>query len=216
MTLAVKYALDNNVPYDEALQMFGRKYQHAGYGYNFCKWILSDNPKPYNSWGNGSAMRVSYVGEHFEDLKDVQKAAKESAEVTHNHPEGIKGAIVTATCIWMARHGKTKQEIYNYVLGEYPEDKYEYSICRSMEWLKENYVWNESCQGSVPVAMRCFIDSNSYEEFLRNVYALDSDSDTLAAIGGAVTADFYGATGFPDNELLELYLDEYLLGVLRA
>ena len=104
MTLAIKYAIDHQMPYEEAMHLVGKKYPHCGYGYRFYSWMLNDEKKPYNSWGNGSAMRVSYIGEYFDKLEDVQREAAESAKVTHNHPEGIKGAVVTATCIWMARH----------------------------------------------------------------------------------------------------------------
>jgi len=213
MTLAVKYAIDNKIGYEEAMHLVGNRYPCCGYGARFFRWMLGNEKEPYNSWGNGSAMRVSYIGEHYEDLEDVVREAEKSAAVTHNHPEGVKGAVVTATCIWMARHGKTKQEIHDYVAAQYPADEYEYHIDADMDWLVENYIHNESCQGSVPTAMKCFVESESYEDFLRRVYSLDSDADTLGAIGGAVAEEFYGTTGFPEEELLRLYLDEYLYGI---
>jgi ADP-ribosylglycohydrolase len=145
----------------------------------------------------------------------VQQKARESAEVTHNDPEGIKGAVVTATCIWMARHGKTKQEIYAYVLAEYPPGKYEYGIDMDMEYLRDEYEWDVSCQGSVPVAMRCFYESDSYESFLRNVFSLFCDCDTLCCIGGGVAEEFYKGTGFDAERLLERYLTKDLLQILR-
>lgn len=215
MSLAVKYAIDNKIPFGEAMRKIGQPYQFCGYGGQFCKWMYSPNPRPYNSFGNGSAMRVSYVADFYEDLKDVQRAARETALPTHNHLEGIKGAVVTATCIWMAKNGKSKQEIYDYVLSEYPEDKYEYSISKSVGELIPVYKWNETCQGSVSVAMRCFYESDSYESFLRNVFRLDCDTDTLAAIGGSVAEEFYKGTGFDNEKILNAYLDENLLSILN-
>ena len=215
MSLAVKYAIDNKIPFGDAMRRIGQKYQFCGYGGKFYSWMFSLNPRPYNSFGNGSAMRVSYVADHYNDLKDVQKVAKETALPTHNHPEGIRGAVVTATCIWMAKNGKGKQEIYDYVLFEYPEDKYKYSISRSIEELVPAYKWNETCQGSVPVAMRCFYESDSYESFLRNLFRLDCDTDTLAAIGGSVAEEFYKGTGLNNKEILNRYLDDSLLSILN-
>jgi len=213
MTLAVKYAIDKNIPYDEAMRLIGTRYPDVGYGNSFIHWLFSDKPKPYNSWGNGSAMRVSYVGEHFDTLEDVVREAKRSAEVTHNHPEGIKGAVVTASSIWMARHGKTKQEIHDYVASQYPGDKYKWHIDSDMEDLKANYTWDVSCQGSVPVAMKFVVESDDFESFLRKVFSLECDADTLGAIGGAVAAELYG-TGLPEDELIDIYLDSYLKSIL--
>ena len=135
---------------------------------------------------------------------------------THNHPEGIKGAVVTAVCIWMARHGKTKEDIFQYVLEQYPAEKYEYSIAVPLDELEKIYQWNETCMGSVPAAMRCFYESDSYESFLRNVFRLKCDSDTLAAIGGAVAEEYYGWTGFyNEDELLKKYLDANLYNLVK-
>ena len=206
-TLAVKYAIDNNVPFVDAFKKICRKYPNCGYAEMFERWVFSDNGEPYGGWGNGSAMRTSYIGEYYEDLQDVQRVAKECASVTHNDPEGIKGAVVTATCIWMAKHGKTKEEIYLYVLEQYPTDKYRYSIEHDLEYIRENYEWNASCSGCVPVAMRCFYESESYESFIRNVFSLDCDCDTLGCIGGGVAEEFYGGTGFDDDKVLCRYLD---------
>lgn len=216
MSLAVKYAIDNKIPFADAMRSIGQQYQFCGYGGRFYSWIFSQSPRPYSSFGNGSAMRVSFVADYYEDLKAVQKAAKETAMPTHNHPEGIKGAVVTATCIWMVKNGKSKQEIYDYVLSEYPVDGYEYSISKNIEELIPVYKWNETCQGSVPVAMRCFYESDSFESFLRNVFRLECDTDTLAAIGGSVAEEFYKGTGFDNEKILNAYLDENLLGILRA
>lgn len=125
MMLAIKKALVEDVDLIETMVSVGQQYPFCGYGGRFFGWITGKNHKPYNSWGNGSAMRVAFVGDFCEDYGEMQKMAEKTAEVSHNHPEGIKGAVVTATCILMAKHGKTKQEIYDYVLSEYPVEYYD-------------------------------------------------------------------------------------------
>ena len=218
MTIAVADWLLHGGDLAKVMQCYGKKYPcpMGGYGGSFARWLNEDYPKPYNSWGNGSAMRVSFVGEHFDALEDVISMAEKSAEVTHNHPEGIKGAVVTAVCIWMARHGKTKEDIFQYVLEQYPAEKYEYSIAVPLDKLEKIYQWNETCMGSVPAAMRCFYESDSYESFLRNVFRLKCDSDILAAIGGAVAEEYYGWTGFyNEDELLKKYLDANLYNLVK-
>ncbi|MFR5082525.1 MAG: ADP-ribosylglycohydrolase family protein [Anaerobutyricum hallii] len=147
MTLAVKKAILENADFTKTMREIGQPYPYSGYGGRFYEWMYGENPKPYNSFGNGSAMRVSFVGEHFDALEDVISMAEKSAEVTHNHPEGIKGAVVTAVCIWMARHGKTKEDIFQYVLEQYPAEKYEYSIAVPLDELEKIYQWNETCMG---------------------------------------------------------------------
>lgn len=214
MSLAVKYAIDTNTDFMTSMRNIGQNYPLCGYGNTFFEWIFCTNPKPYNSFGNGSAMRVSYIGEYFEDINDVIKYAELSAKVSHSHPEGIKGAITTAVCVWMAKHNKSKQEIYDYVLSQYPTSKYSFSIDKDLKYLEEKYSWDVKCMTSVPVAMRCFYESDSYESFLRNVFRLNCDMDTLCAIGGGVAEEYYGKTGFKNRKILEYYLDERLLGIL--
>lgn len=215
MTLAIKKALQEESNLTETMREIGQCYPNSGYGGNFYHWIFGKNPKPYYSFGNGSAMRVSFVGEYFEDVADVIREAEKTAMVSHNHPEGVKGAVVTAVCIWMAKRGKTKQDIYDYVLEQYPAEKYEYSIDKNMEYLEKHYRWNETCMGSVPVAMRCFYESDSYENFIRNVFRLKCDSDTLGVIGGAAAEEFYQGVGFDAESILEKYLDERLYKILK-
>ena len=160
-------------------------------------------------------MTFAFVGEFYEDYDEMQKMASKTAEVSHNHPEGIKGAVVTATCIWMAKHGKSKQEIYDYVLSEYPVDLYEYSIGYSLNEIRPRYKWNESCQGSVPAAMRCFYESTDYESFMRNIYSLPCDSDTFGAIAGGVAEEFYHGFGDIDAEgILKKHLTDDLYEIL--
>ncbi|MDO4633574.1 MAG: ADP-ribosylglycohydrolase family protein [Eubacteriales bacterium] len=216
MSLAVKYAVDNHIDFTVTLQEIGRCFPYCGYGRNFIKWLFSENPQPYHSFGNGSAMRVSYIGEYFDDVDDVRKYAEMSAEISHNHPEGIKGAVTTAVCVWMAKHGKTKQEIYDYLLSQYPADTYGFIVNKDMDYLREHYSWDIRCTTSVPVALRCFYESDSYESFLRNVFSLDCDTDTICAIGGGIAEEFYKTTGLPEEQLLKKYLDDGLLKILYA
>ncbi len=215
MTLAIKKALVEDKDLVKTMVSVGRNYPFCGYGRKFFDWINGGVHEPYNSWGNGSAMRVSFVGEFYDDYEEMQKMAEATAAVSHNHPEGIKGAVVTATCIWMARHGKTRQEIYDYVLSEYPKENYEYSIAYSLDEIRPRYKWTESCMGSVPAAMRCFYESTDYESFIRNVFSLECDSDTFGAIGGGVAEEFYHGFGDVDGDgILKKYLTGDLYEIL--
>jgi len=217
MLLAIKKALDKNLDLVETMVEVGRRYPYCGYGSSFYHWINSDNHNPYNSWGNGSAMRVAYVGEFYEDFDEMQEMAARTAAVSHNHPEGIKGAVVTATCIWMARHGKSKEDIYQYVLKEYPPEQYPYSIDKDMEYLRKHYRWTEKCSDTVPPAMRCFYESCDYESFIRNIFSLECDSDTFGAIAGGVAEEFYGDFGDIDAEgIVREYLSVELREVLKG
>lgn len=216
MSLAIKKALDNNLDLVDTMVDVGRRYPFCGYGGRFFDWINSDDHSPYNSWGNGSAMRVAYVGEFYEDYEEMQKMAGKSAAVSHDHPEGIKGAVVTATCIWMAKHGSVRQEIYDYVLEQYPADKYQYSIYHDLAELRKIYKWTEKCCDTVPAAMRCFYESTDYESFMRNIYSLKCDSDTFGAIAGGVAEEFYHGFGNVDAEgILKKYLTSELYKILN-
>lgn len=220
MTLAAKLAIikgDSKYhisSFADYYRIYGNKYPNVGYGGCFETWLRHNDTKAYNSYGNGSAMRVSYVGEYFDNEKDVIKYATKSAECTHNHPEGIKGAVVTAMCIFMAKTGATKPEIYEYVKKNYPKEDYRYGVEYKLDEYKDKYQWNETCQGSVPVAIRCFLESDDYESFLRNVYSLRCDMDTLCAIGGGIAEEFYKGTGFDDETLLKHYLSRELYRIV--
>ena len=216
MTLAVKKAIQEKKDFVDSMVELGRKYPDCGFGGNFYYWITTDDHAPYQSWGNGSAMRTAYIGEAIEDYDEMQETAAKAAAVSHDHPEGIKGAVVTSTCIWMAKHGCTKQEIYDYVLREYPKKKYKYSIGYSLDEMRPRYEWDVSCQGSVPAAMRCFYESTDYESFIRNIFSLPCDSDTFGAIAGGVAEEFYHGFGTIDaDSILKEYLDEYLWKLLN-
>ena len=217
MTLAVKKAIIEGRDFTDTMVELGRKYPDRGYGEHFYKWFMENDHMPYNSWGNGSAMRVSFIGEYFEDYDKIQEAAAKSAAVSHDHPEGIKGAVVNATCIWLAKHEKSKQEIFDYVLSNYPKEEYEFSICYRLEELRDRYVWDDSCQGTVPVAMRCFYESNDYESFIRNIYSLECDSDTFGAIAGGVAEEFYHGFGSVNADgILKEFLTDDLYEILMA
>jgi ADP-ribosylglycohydrolase len=153
----------------------------------FPKYDSPDGRVPYNSWGNGSAMRVSAVGWFFETLEETERVAKISAEITHNHPEGIKGAQATAAAIWMARNGKSKADIKEYI-----ETKYEYNLDRTWEYLNQRYGWKSSCQETVPEAIIAFLESSSFEDAIRKAVSMGGDSDTLACITGGIAEAFYG------------------------
>ena len=162
------------------------------------------------------AMRVAFVGEYFDDYEEMQREAARTAEISHNHPEGIKGAVVTATCIWMARYGASKQEIYDYVLKEYPVEKYDFSVDKDMEYLRKHYEWTEKCCDTVPAAMRCFYDSIDYESFIRNIISFECDSDTVGAIAGGVAEEFYKGFGEVDAEtIFKKYMPKDLYEILQ-
>ena len=215
MALAIKEALDKDLDFVSTMVRVGKKYPFCGYGTSFYSWINGDRHEPYGSWGNGSAMRVAYVGEFYEDYEEMQEMAAKTAAVSHDHPEGIKGAVVTATCIWMARHGKSRQDIYDYVLQEYPPGEYPYSIDKDLGYLREHYVWTEKCSDTVPPAMRCFYESTDYESFIRNIFSLECDSDTFGAIAGGVAEEFYHGLGSVDGEgIAKKYLTDELYKIL--
>ena len=215
MTLATKMAVLNNCSFAKYYREFGRQYPHVGYGMMFNRWIKYEDEGPYGSFGNGSAMRCSYIGEYFSSPTNISLYATESANCTHSHKEGIKGAVITAICVNMAKHGKSKEDIYNYVLREYPSSEYKYGINRSLDSYRNTYEWDVTCQGSVPVAIRCFLESKNYESFIRNVLSLPCDTDTLCAIGGGIAEEFYHGTGFDEDTLLRRYLDDNLYKIVK-
>ena len=215
LTLATKYAILHDKPFAEVYAEFGKKYRHKGFGGMFLDWLDTDNMQPYNSYGNGSAMRVSYIADYYEDIEDVVANARRSATCTHNHPEGVLGAEVTAACIWFAKNDRTKKQILEYAIAQYPKEEYAYSPEIPLAQMREYYHWDVTCQGSVPVAIRCFLESEDYESFLRNVYSLPCDLDTLCAIGGGIAEEFYKGTGFDEEYLLKNYLDDDLYKIVR-
>lgn len=172
----------------KSMQDWGHRYPGAGYGGRFYSWLFHEkNPKPYGSWGNGSAMRVSAVGWLYDSLERTREVARATAEVTHNHPEGIKGAECTAAVMYLARTGATKEEINDYVIKEFG---YDYS--ETLDEMRKRHEHVESCMDSLPKALRSFFDGDSYEDVVRNAVSLGGDTDTLAAIAGAMAEAMYG------------------------
>lgn len=216
LTVATKYALQNNISFKKAYHKFGNRYPNCSYGCGFESWLGSKWSKPYNSFGNGAAMRVSPVVDIVDNYDAVIWEASQTALCTHNHPEGIKGATVTAVCSWMAKTGASKTEIEEYASRQYSSKEYRFPVSMTLKELREKYRWDVTCQGSVPVAIRCFLDSENYESFIRNVLSLPCDTDTLCAIGGGIAEEFYHGTGFDEDKLLKRYLDEYLYEIVKA
>ncbi len=192
LTAATAQALMTDGDYTRAYQDFARRYPGRGYGGNFSRWIWAENPKPYNSWGNGSAMRVSPVGFAFNSVEEVLAEAERSAAVTHNHPEGIKGAQATALAILLARQGASQVDIRKEIAG-----RFDYDLDRTLDQIRPGYTFDVSCQGSVPEAIIAFLESSDYENAIRLAISIGGDSDTIACITGGIAEAFYG--GVPDE-----------------
>ena len=214
MTLAVTKALigsrETGKPLAEeavyCMRQLGNAYPRAGYGGRFAHWLTADDPTPYNSFGNGSAMRTSACGVFADTLEEALKNAREAAAVTHNHPEGIKGAEATAAAIFMALHGSTKDEIRGYVVNHY------YTLGFTLDEIRPAYRFDETCQGSVPQAIEAFLEAKDFEDTIRSAISLGGDSDTLAAIAGSIGAAFYGVPQVIGECTLS-YLDKDLRGI---
>lgn len=169
------------------MQIFGRMCPNAGYGASFIKWLYDKNPKPYGSWGNGSAMRTSAVGWRYDSLERTRQVAKWIAEVSHNHPEGVKGADCTASVIYLGRTGKSKEEIRRFV-----EDNFDYDLTESLDSMRARHKHIESCQDSMPKALVSFFEGKDFEDVIRNAVSLGGDTDTLGAIAGGMAEAYYG------------------------
>lgn len=168
------------------MRRIGRQYPKAGYGGMFYRWLISDVMPAYNSFGNGSAMRVSPVAWVADSLEQAETLAKWSAEVTHNHPEGIKGAQAVAAAVYLAKQGKTKGEIKEHIENHY------YALNFTLDEIRPNYSFDVTCQGSVPQAIQCFLESVDFEDAVRNAISLGGDGDTIAAMAGAIAEAYYG------------------------
>lgn len=186
LTIAVAYAIINNTAYDSALKSFGRRYPFAGYGSSFYRWLSAAESRPYNSWGNGSAMRVSPVGFAFEAAEEVLRQAEQCAAVTHNHPEGIKGAQATALAVYLARSGNSKTEIRQQISG-----RFGYDLDRRLDDIRPGYGFDISCQGTVPEAIIAFLESENYVDAVRKGISLGGDSDTIGCITGGIAQAYY-------------------------
>lgn len=209
-TVAVADAILNNVSYEDAIRYWCQKYPYpkGGYGASFARWVQSDNPKPYGSYGNGSAMRVSPCGWLFDSEKEVLVEAKKSAECTHNHPEGIKGAQCVAHCIYLARTNTSKDSIAQKV-----QELYGYDLNQTYEDIRKINTFNETCQVTVPQAIICFLESFDFESAIRMAVSIGGDSDTIAAITGSIAEAYYG---IPEElaEKAESYLTKEMRNTL--
>jgi|GEM_PF-778268 ADP-ribosylglycohydrolase len=221
LTIAVYDALKNNISYEEAFMKWINKYPSRGYGGMFGSWITSKEKKPYGSKGNGAGMRVSAVGWLFDTEEDVLREAKRSAEITHDHVEGIESAQAVAMCIYMARNKKTKEDIRKYI-----ENKFKYDLSKPFKEVWSNYTGSELAIDTIPYSIQCFLDSDSFEDSIRNAVSLGGDTDTLAAITGSISEAYYGLDenlwneakrylpddmlellGDPNNQIEKIYLD---------
>ena len=219
MTVAIADAIMNGGQHEnfiQSMKKWGVDYIDKSYGHSFRNWLTSENSEPYNSWGNGSAMRVSPCGwvakldiPIEEGIKQTEELARMSAEVTHNHPEGIKGAQATAVAIYYMRLGKSKNAINEckYILKNEIEKRYRYNLNFTLDKIRYSYDFNESCQGTVPQAMVCILESRNFEDAIRNAISIGGDSDTLAAITGSIAEAAYGIPENIKNKAFD-YLDE--------
>ena len=219
MTIAVAQALlDSEGKNDEEIKQtlidsmkhYGHLYPHAGYGGSFGAWLNSDDSKAYNSFGNGSAMRVSSVGWLYPTLEETLKIAKLTAAVTHNHPEGIKGAQATAAAIFLARNKTPKNEIKEYI-----EKTFGYNLNFTLDEIRPDYCFDVTCQGSVPEAIKCFLEANSFEETIRLAISLGGDADTQGAIAGSIAEAYYGIPETIAKKALEFIPENFASSVKR-
>jgi len=212
LTVAVADCLMQNGNYGKYIKQYALAYPQVkgSYGGRFAQWIHSDSMEPYNSWGNGSAMRVSAVGFAYDDLEMVMQEAKRSAEVTHNHPEGIKGAQATAVAIYMARKGQSKEQIKAAIAKSF-----RYDLDRTVDEIRPVYQFNESCQETVPEAIIAFLESTDFEDAIRNAVSLGGDTDTLTCITGGIAEAFYGGVPKEIAEKAMTYLPPLMRDVVQ-
>ena len=187
LTVAVAGAILTDGDYRRTVLDHGRRYRGASYGSAFAAWLDAHDPKPYNSWGNGAAMRVGPVGFAFDSAEDVLREAALTAEFTHDHPEGIKGAQATALAVFLARTTRDKEMIRREIAS-----RFGYDLGRTVDGIRPGYAFDESCQGTVPEAIVAFLDASSWEDAVRNAVSLGGDADTLACIAGGIAEAFYG------------------------
>lgn len=210
LTLAIAECILSQEPPEKLLAKYAQKYPKAGYGGNFSRWATGVTMyKPYNSYGNGSAMRISAVAYAAQTIEECLEDAKLVSEVTHNHPEGIKGGQATAVAIFMARNGHSKEEIKDFL-----ESKFGYNLGRKYEDIRKNYSFDVSCQGSVPESIICFLESDSWEDSVRKAVLMGGDTDTMACIAGGIAEAFYGPLPKETRDKIRKYLPEELLDVL--
>ena len=198
LTIAIADAFMNGKDYAITLKEYARKYPLAGFGGSFVNWVDSNSIAPYNSWGNGSAMRVSSIAWLCNNLDDVLEESKKTAEVTHNHPEGIKGAQAIAASIFLAREDHNKEFIKNYIAKTFG-----YNLNRTLAEIRPSYNFDVSCQGSVPEAIIAFLESSNFEDCIRKAISIGGDSDTIAAMAGGIAEAYYKA--IPEEILKKVF-----------
>ena len=210
LTVAVADCILHGKDYATTFKKYTKKYPYAGFGGMFLRWVYSDSLEPYNSFGNGSAMRVSPVGFAFDTIDEVLVEAKRSAEVTHNHPEGIKGAQAVASAIFLARMKESKSNIRDFI-----ENNFGYNLRYTLDEIRPYYHFNETCQGSVPQAIIAFLESDGYEDAVRKAISIGGDSDTLGCMTGGIAQAYYQK--IPANIINEVKkrLDSELLKVVE-
>ena len=205
LTVAIADCILRGGDYGKSLLEWGRRYPDSGYGGRFRKWLERGDMVPYDSFGNGSAMRVSAVGWAFDDLDDVVEEAAKTALPTHGHPEGIKGAQATAAGVFLARKGYSKNDIKDEI-----EDLFGYSLTRKLDDIRPSYSFDVTCQGSVPEAITAFLESSGYEDAVRKAVSLGGDADTQACIAGGIAEAFYGEVpSFIQEKVLALLPEEF-------
>ena len=217
MTIAVAEALMDTIGKTDkeiknalvsSMQKWGRIYPYAGYGGMFRNWLREKDPQPYGSYGNGSAMRVSSAGWLYDTLEETRRVARLTADVTHNHPEGIKGAEATASAIFLARTGSSKEEIKDYIIREFG-----YDLSRTCDEIRPGYYHKSSCQETVPEAITAFLEGNNFEDVIRTAVSLGGDCDTLTCIAGSIAEAYYGVPYYMEQECRKR-LPEDILAVL--
>jgi ADP-ribosylglycohydrolase len=196
LTIAIADILLHDLDLIDTLKEYSRKYPDAGYGGSYQRWAFSDSREPYNSWGNGSAMRTSPIGFFYNKASDVLKAARICAQVTHNHPEGVRGAQATSLSIFLARQGASKIDIRKEI-----SKWFNYDLSKTINEIRPKYFFDVSCQGSVPQSIIAFLESDDYEDAVRKAVSLGGDADTMACITGGIAEAFYGP--IPENITLE-------------
>ena len=206
LTVALAEAILDGIDYGQLLKTYAHRYPQAGYGGRFKQWVRSDDPAPYYSWGNGSAMRISPVGFAFNSLDEVLAKADHYTRVTHDHPEGIKGAQAVAASIFLARTGSSRDDIKRYV-----ETTFGYDLSRRLDDIRLVYRYDSSCQGTVPEAIIAFLESTDFEDAIRNAISIGGDSDTIACITGGIAQAFYGGVPSAIAQPVMRILDGMLL-----
>lgn len=187
LTIAVLDCLINKKPYPETFKDYAKKYPNAGYGSSFIQWVDREGYEPYESYGNGSAMRVSPVAYFFDTVEDVLAEAQKSAMPTHNHPEGIKGAQAIALAVYYARKGESKDFIKNQII-----ERFGYNLNRTLDDIRPTYEFSATCQLTVPEAIIAFLESENFEDCIRKAISIGGDSDTIACMAGAIAEAYYG------------------------